>query len=107
MKHVLFVCGRNRLRSPTAEAVFSGYPAIDVASAGINPDAETQVDAEIVAWSDIIFVMEKRHREKLSSRFRSELKNTRVVCLNIPDRFAFMDPDLVRILKAKVTPHLG
>ena len=106
MKHVLFVCGRNRLRSPTAEAVFSTYPGIEAASAGTNPDADTPVDAETVAWADIIFVMEKRHREKLSSRFRSELKNVRVVCLDIPDTFAFMDANLVRILKAKVTPHL-
>jgi predicted protein tyrosine phosphatase len=106
MKHVLFVCGRNRLRSPTAEAVFSAHPGIEVASAGTNPDADTPVDAEMVAWADMIFVMEKTHREKLSSRFRSELKHARVICLDIPDKFTFMDANLVRILKAKVTPHL-
>ncbi|MEI9992620.1 MAG: low molecular weight protein tyrosine phosphatase family protein [Rhizomicrobium sp.] len=106
MKHVLFVCGRNRLRSPTAEAVFSDHPGIEVASAGVGRDADAPLDADLVAWADIIFVMEKSHREKLTSRFRSALKNTRVVCLDIPDRFSFMEPALVALLKAKVTPLL-
>ncbi|HXC54598.1 MAG TPA: low molecular weight protein tyrosine phosphatase family protein [Rhizomicrobium sp.] len=106
MKHVLFVCGRNRLRSPTAEAVFSDYPEIEVASAGIGRDADTPLDADLVEWADIIFVMEKSHREKLTSRFRSALKDTRVICLDIPDKFSYMEPALVGVLKAKVTPLL-
>jgi predicted protein tyrosine phosphatase len=107
MKHVLFVCGRNRLRSPTAEIVFAEHPGIEVASAGTNSDADTPLSAELVAWADIIFVMEKSQREKLTQRFRAALKNTKVVCLDIPDKYAIMDPELVRILKSKVTRHLG
>jgi predicted protein tyrosine phosphatase len=106
MKHVLFVCGRNRLRSPTAEAIYAGREDIAVASAGIGNDADTPVDAELLQWADVVFVMEKSHREKLTARFRAALKNTRVVCLDIPDNFAFMDPELVRLLKAKVGPLL-
>lgn len=102
MKHFLFVCGRNRLRSPTAEAVFAGRDGIEVASAGVSGDADTPVDAELLAWADIVFVMEKAHRAKLNARFRAALRNTRVVCLDIPDKFAFMDPELVRLLEAKV-----
>ena len=107
MKRVLFVCGRNKLRSPTAESVFGAYPNIEVASAGTNPDADTPLSAELVEWADIIFVMEKSHRQKLATRFHASLKNKRVVCLEIPDKYAFMDPDLVRILKSKVTRLLA
>jgi predicted protein tyrosine phosphatase len=106
MKHVLFVCGRNRLRSPTAEAIFSSLDGVEVASAGVSDDADTPVDAELLEWADIVFVMEKSHREKLNSRFRAALRNTRVVCLDIPDKFAFMDPQLVRLLRAKAGPLL-
>jgi predicted protein tyrosine phosphatase len=106
MKHVLFVCGRNRLRSPTAESVFCGYPDIEVMSAGTSKDADTPLTTELVEWADIIFVMENSHREKLSARFRGALRSTRVICLDIPDDFAFMDPALVRILKSKVTRYL-
>jgi predicted protein tyrosine phosphatase len=102
MKHILFVCGRNRLRSPTAEAIFAGRAGVEVASAGVSSDADTPVDAEMLAWADIVFVMEKAHRAKLNARFRAALGNARVVCLDIPDKFAFMDPELVRLLEAKV-----
>jgi predicted protein tyrosine phosphatase len=50
--------------------------------------------------------MEKAQRAKLSARFRGSLKRARVVCLDIPDRFDVMDPELVRLLHAKVTPLL-
>jgi len=105
-KRILFVCGRNRLRSPTAEHVFSSYPGIEVASAGITPDVEEPVSLELIEWADLIFVMEKRHREKLSQRFRGSLKNKKVVILDIPDEYAYMDPELIRLLRRKVSPLL-
>ncbi len=107
MKRVLFVCSRNRLRSPTAEQVFSARTDIEVASAGLNHDAETPVTPDLVAWADLIFVMEKAHRTRLSHRFKRHLAGARVICLDIPDKYAFMDPELVRLLTAKVTPHLA
>ena len=106
MKRVLFVCSQNRLRSPTAEQVFSKRSDIEVDSAGTNHDADNPLTAELVEWADIIFVMEKTHRTKLQQRFRSALKNTRVICLDIPDEFEFMDPMLVRQLETKVSRHL-
>ena len=101
MKNVLFVCSANRLRSSTAEQ------NIEVASAGTNQDAVTPLDPELVEWADIIFVMEKRHRAHVQKRFRKNLKTSRLICLDIPDNYAFMDPLLVGILQRKVTPFLG
>jgi predicted protein tyrosine phosphatase len=101
MKKVLFVCSQNRLRSPTAERVFSDRPGFEVASAGLSPEAETPVCPELIEWSDVIFVMEKTHRNKLSKKFRTCLNAKRVICLDIPDEFEFMDPALVRLLEAK------
>ena len=106
MKHVLFICSQNRLRSPTAEQVFSTHPGIECSSAGLNNDAENPVTPELVEWAEIIFVMEKAHRNKLSSKFKKHLGNKRVVCLEIPDDYEFMDPILVRLLKSKVTRFL-
>ena len=106
MKKVLFVCSRNRLRSPTAEQVFAQRSDLEVASAGTNKDAETPLTSELVAWADIIFVMEKEHRTKLQQRFRPALKEKRVICLDVPDKYQFMDPALVRLLERKVAPFL-
>jgi predicted protein tyrosine phosphatase len=106
MKKVLFVCSQNRLRSPTAEQVFSRRRDIEVNSAGTNNDADNPLTSELVEWADIIFVMERRHRTKLQNRYRAQLKSKRVICLDIPDEFEFMDPMLVRILDAKVSRYL-
>lgn len=105
MKNVLFVCSQNKLRSPTAEQVFAGRRDFEVDSAGTNHDAENPLTAELVAWADIIFVMEKTHRAKLQKKFRRVLK-ARVVCLDIPDDYAFMDPALITLLEERVPKHL-
>ena len=106
MKNVLFVCSQNRLRSPTAEQVFAGHPAIEVASAGTNNDADNPLTGELVRWADLIFVMEKAHRNKMQKRYRAELKNVRLVCLDIPDDYDFMEDSLVELLKVKVPRYL-
>ncbi|HLF95821.1 MAG TPA: hypothetical protein VI457_01635, partial [Methylococcaceae bacterium] len=64
------------------------------------------VTPELVEWAEIIFVMEKAHRNKLSARFGKHLRNTRVVCLDIPDDYDFMDPALVRLLQSRVSRFL-
>lgn len=106
IRTVLFVCSQNRLRSPTAEQVFSCRCDLEVDSAGTNHDAENPLTSELVAWADTIFVMEKAHRAKLQRRFRAALAGTRVICLDIPDNYAFMQPELVWLLQARVNKHL-
>jgi predicted protein tyrosine phosphatase len=105
-KRVLFVCSQNRLRSPTAEQVFSRREDLEVESAGTNHDADTPISTELVDWAEVIFVMEKTHRAKLQKRFRSALGGKRLICLDIPDNYAFMDPALVRLLESKVSRFL-
>lgn len=107
MKKLLFICSQNQLRSPTAEAVFSEYEGLEVDSAGIDRGAEIPLCSEAIKWADIIFVMEKSHRQKLSKNFQPWLKNKRVVCLDIPDEYEYMEPRLVQLLKRKVLPLLG
>ena len=106
IRSVLFVCSQNRLRSPTAEQVFSRREDLEVDSAGTNHDAENPLTAELIAWADVIFVMEKAHRAKLQRRFRAALAGTRVICLDIPDNYEFMQPELVRLLEVKVGRYL-
>ncbi len=103
---LLFICSANRLRSPTAEQVFSQYPNIEARSAGLNHDAVDPLSPDHFDHVDIVFVMEKAQRGKLRRRFKSHLGKARIVCLDIPDDFAFMQPELITLLKARVTPHL-
>lgn len=105
-RHVLFICSQNRLRSPTAEQVFADWPGIETASAGLKPDADVPVSPELLQWADLIVVMEGAHRSRLASRFQRWLGGKRIVCLDIPDDYAFMAPALVALLQAKVPPLL-
>lgn len=104
---LLFVCSKNRLRSPTAEAIFAEYPGLEVESAGLDREAEMPLSSEAIQWADLIFVMEPSHRRKLSKTFQPWLKQKRVVCLDIPDQYEYMEPALVELLKKKVLPLLG
>jgi predicted protein tyrosine phosphatase len=103
---VLFLCSRNRRRSPTAERVFGDWAGVKTASAGLAPDADEEVTAEHLEWAGLIVVMEAVHRRRLLRRFGSLLSHARVVVLDIPDNYAFGDPDLVALLKQRVTPLL-
>lgn len=106
MQRILFICSRNRLRSPTAEQIFADFPDLETDSAGLATDADCPLSADQITWADLIFVMEKRHRSQLNRRFKSSLSSKKVVCLDIPDNYQFMQAELVTLLKKRVTPHL-
>lgn len=106
---LLFVCGRNRLRSPTAEAVFAGED-VETLSAGVSPDADAPLDAESIEWADVVLFMERTHQTKAARQFGSALKGKRCVCLNVPDRYEYMQPELIDVLQSRVprsVPQLG
>ncbi|MEH6450487.1 MAG: phosphotyrosine protein phosphatase [Oleispira sp.] len=102
MKKILFLCSKNKLRSPTAEAVFSNIDGWQVYSAGVSNDAVVYVSIEDVEWADFIFVMERAHKKKLSSKFGQAIKDQKIICLDIPDDYEYMDEKLIEILQLKV-----
>ena len=106
-RKLLFVCSRNRWRSPTAEKIFDGVDGIQARSAGTETGARIRVTAGHLGWADVIFVMEKKHLRRLRDKFADELANKPVICLHIPDDYQFMQPELVALLQAFVKPHLA
>ncbi|GGC07290.1 low molecular weight protein tyrosine phosphatase family protein [Pseudoduganella buxea] len=106
MKRALFICSQNRLRSPTAEQIFASWPGVETDSAGLGGDASVPLAPEQLAWANIVFVMEKAHRNRLATRFQAHLKNKRVICLDIPDDYEYMQPELIKLLEAKVGKFL-
>jgi predicted protein tyrosine phosphatase len=106
MRRVLFICSHNKLRSPTAEQVFSSWSTLEVSSAGLKHDAENPVTPELLQWAELIFVMEKRHKAKLAEKFKAYCGHARIICLDIPDNYAFMDEALIALLHKKLTPYL-
>ena len=107
MHRALFVCSQNRLRSPTAEEVFSRLPGIECASAGTDDLANVPLDPELIQWADVIYAMEASHRNRIAKKFKQYLGGKRIIVLNIPDEYEFMDPVLVAVLERKVGPLLA
>lgn len=104
--NVLFVCSRNQWRSPTAEAIYKNRQDIQVRSAGTAPSARIKLTAKMIAWADYIFVMEKKHKQRILEKFGDDLKYQTIEVLNIPDEYQFMDPELIEEIKNKVEVFL-
>jgi predicted protein tyrosine phosphatase len=103
---ILFVCGKNRHRSTTAEEIFAGMDGIEVSSAGTSPDAECPVSADLLEWADQVFVMEQRQRRYLQTHFGAVLKDKKIICFGVPDVYSYMQPELVALLRTKVIAWL-
>jgi predicted protein tyrosine phosphatase len=104
--NLLFVCSRNQWRSPTAESIYKNYSEINVKSAGTEPSARIKLNSKIIEWSDYIFVMEKKHKQRMCENFPAETKDKRIIILNIPDEYKYMDPDLIEEIKSKVEEYI-
>jgi predicted protein tyrosine phosphatase len=103
---VLFLCRQNRMRSATAERLFSRRPDLDVRSAGTSPDALARVNANMLDWADLIFIMDDDQRRALGRQFGDHPALNRLICLDIPDEFSFLQPELVELLTSRTAPHL-
>ena len=106
-RRVLFVCQWNRSRSATAERLFCKRPDLEVRSAGTNEDALVRVNQRMLDWADVVFTMDSTQQRALQHMFPSHPGLKKLVCLEIPDDFAFLHPELVKLLKERVTPHLA
>lgn len=103
---ILFVCSQNRLRSATAEKIYEKVQHYDVRSAGTDKSARIRITPGHIGWADWIFVMEKRHLSLLRNKYRQEMQGRRIVCLNIPDDYDFMDRELVLLLKSLLSEYI-
>jgi len=103
---LLFICSRNKWRSRTAEEFYRDFPGYVAKSAGTEPGARQRVTEGLLGWADLIFVMEAKHRDYLRDRFPDAIAGKRVICLRVPDEYAYNDPGLIDLLKANLSPHL-
>lgn len=97
MANLLFICSKNQWRSPTAELLFKHHPEHTAYSAGTSDKARIRVNQKIIDRADMIFVMERKHKDLLKQRFG--LTGKQLVVLDIEDDYQFSDPELIGILK--------
>ncbi|HAJ96233.1 MAG TPA: protein tyrosine phosphatase [Ruminococcus sp.] len=103
---LLFVCSQNKRRSLTAEKLFDGFEGHQARSAGTENNSRIKLTAGLIGWADVIFCMEKKHVRRIREKYPDMLQDKRIICLNIPDEFEFMDEDLQEILISSVSAEL-
>jgi len=103
---VLFVCTGNTERSPTAEALLRDNPNYDVKSCGTGPEpGRRPLTQSEVKWASMIFAMEERHKAKILEMVPKGIKSKtqdKIRVLGIPDRYRYMDPELIDLLKRRL-----
>lgn len=102
----LFICGRNKWRSRTAETIFKNNGLHQVKSAGTEPSARIKVSEKDFLWADLVFVMEQKHLDRLRQNFASSIKEKQIVLLHIPDDYKYMDDELIELLKSGVESYI-
>lgn len=105
--NVLFVCSRNKWRSPTAEEIYRNHPDLNAKSAGTEPSARIRLTAKIIDWADLIFVMEKKHKQRMIEKFPLETEEKQIVILDIQDDYQYMDSELIEDITTKVNYYVN
>jgi predicted protein tyrosine phosphatase len=95
---ILFICGKNLRRSPTAEAIYRNDPRVEVRSAGVSEKSPHHVTEMDLSWADLVLVMERKHKSRLIEAFSDLESLPRIESLDIPDEYDFMDEELVELL---------
>lgn len=58
----------------------------------------------MIDWADVVFVMERKHRDIIRERFI--ISDQPVIVLEIPDEYQFGDAELIEILKVSLADYL-
>ncbi len=104
---LLFLCSRNQWRSPTAEKVYQNDPRVEARSAGVSTSARCHVSEKLLRWADLVLVMEHSHKQRLREQFPELIHELRIEVLDISDDYAFMNADLVTLIRERVEPLLS
>ena len=78
---------------------------LSVRSAGTASSARIKVNAKLIDWADLIFVMEKHHKQFLAQKYSFLLGDKSIVVLDIPDEYQYMDAELVNMLEIAIEPY--
>jgi predicted protein tyrosine phosphatase len=106
LSNLLFICSKNQWRSPTAEMLFRNHPVHQARSAGTSDKARVKVNQKAIEWADVVFVMERRHKEQLNQRFAHAVAQKQLIVLDIKDNYRFGEAELVELLRNSLEEYL-
>jgi predicted protein tyrosine phosphatase len=84
--------------------LFKNNPVHNARSAGTSDKARIKVNQKLIEWADVIFVMERKHKDLLKQRHIITGKQIEV--LDIEDLYPYGDAELIEILKRVLADYL-
>lgn len=106
MSNLLFICSKNQWRSPTAQLLFKNHTSHTAKSAGTSSKARVKINQNLIDWADVIFVMERKHKDMLKQKYEASMLSQSIIVLNIEDNYQFGNLELIEILKDKLGDYL-
>ncbi len=103
--NILVVCGRNKRRSRTAEYIFKNDSRFNIRSAGLSDKSNKKITENDVLWADLIFVMEKGQKNRISEAYRY-LDIPPIEILSIDDDYEYQDEELITLLRDGINTTL-
>lgn len=100
---LLFICSQGRNRSRTAAEMYADTHETR-SKALYNPYKKLGV--KDLEWADLILVMQEHHKKTIKKIHPAHYSKNKVVNLNIPDAYAYQQPELKKILEKKVSQAL-
>jgi predicted protein tyrosine phosphatase len=104
--HILFVCARNRWRSPTAERLYRNDERIEVHSTGLSDKSPHPLSEADIRWADLILVMEADQKSRITGKY-CHLTLPRLASLDIPDEYEYMNDELIDLIRSGVEYHIN
>ncbi|OUD29150.1 protein tyrosine phosphatase, partial [Flavobacterium sp. FPG59] len=86
--------------------IYKNSSEYNVKSAGTEDSARIKINSKLIIWAEIIFVMEKKHKEKILKRFSTETSNKKIIILDIPDIYKYMDKELIEEIRTSISEYL-
>lgn len=105
-KRLLFVCSAGLLRSATAANLFAKR-GFNTRSCGSAPYALIPLSANLIAWADKIYFVNKSNILEAINTFAGkkeylEMIEDKSTVLDIPDIYSYNEEELVKLLEEQV-----
>ncbi len=75
-------------------------------SAGTAKSARIKVSNKLIEWAELIFVMEKDHKRRILEFPEEILIGKKIIVLDIPDEYQYMEEELISQLEDSVGYYL-
>jgi predicted protein tyrosine phosphatase len=82
------------------------FAAVSCSVAWHWDDARVKLTAGDLGWADVVFVMEKNHKNRIAKKFSEEVVGKKIVCLFIEDIYDPHEPALIEELRRRLAPRL-